>query len=309
MIMKQLILILYLLIIFILISCSCFRQSVAGDKQSFTAGNLELTMVFVPAKRFYTDEEDKNTNLVKKGFWIGETEVTYELWLAVCAWAAAERGYNFANPGTKGYMGEGSTQQPVTTLNWRDALVWCNAFTEWINAQTGSHLRCVYKFHGEPIRDARGNNYMQYDTVVPDKKANGFRLPTGNEWELAARYREDKNMDGDILDADEYYPGNFASGATAPWTDDVATGLVAVYHTTGTAEVKSKKPNALGIYDMCGNVSEWCFDWFPGSKDSSRLVHGGSWLAPADVQQLSYILHHDPYTEYFLIGFRIVRNE
>lgn len=92
----------------------------------------------------------------------------------------------------------------------------------------------------------------------------------------------------------EYYPGNFACGALAPWTDAAATDLVAVYHTTGTAEVKSKKPNALGIYDLSGNVSEWCFDCFPGSVGSSRLVHGGSWIAPADVQQLSYILRHVP---------------
>jgi formylglycine-generating enzyme required for sulfatase activity len=197
----------------------------------------------------------------------------------------------------------------LITLNWQDALIWCNALTEWFNAQTGSHLHCVYKFHDKPIKDASGKNYMPFDTASPDTSANDFRLPTGNEWELASRYREDKNSDGDIPDPEEYYPGNFASGATTPWTDAAATALVAVYNTTGgTAEVKSKKPNALGIYDMSGNVSEWCFDWFPGYEGSSRLVRGGSWIAPADVQQLSYMLHHDPYTEYFLIGLRVVRN-
>lgn len=74
-----------------------------------------------------------------KSYEMAQTEVTYELWNAVHTWAFAN-GYTFANAGRKGSNGSGSDQQPVTTVSWREAMVWCNALTEYCNDELKGEL-------------------------------------------------------------------------------------------------------------------------------------------------------------------------
>jgi len=103
---------------------------------TLSAGSISFDMCYVPGKTFYTGTNDSGSSTVSKAYWIARTEVTYELWDAVYIWATSN-GYNFANPGRKG-DGEGDTDQhPVTEINWRDAMVWCNALTEYYNALFG----------------------------------------------------------------------------------------------------------------------------------------------------------------------------
>ncbi len=282
------------------------QSFVPGRRETFTAQEISFTLIFVPGKKFFNGTNDTGSGTVGS-FWISETEVTYELWRKVCSWAV-NKGYNFANPGIMGSTGKGSVLQPATTLNWRDAIVWSNALTEWYNAHNGTRLSCVYKAGVHPIRDARGNNAVYTDTVVPDKGAMGFRIPTTEEWELASRFKGDYNDDGDIKDPGEYYPGDFASGAESSCTDVNATAKVAVFFSGSTEPVKSKEPNALGIYDMCGNVDEWCFGWFPGMKGKARVSRGGNWISHADSLRLGLLNRQDPYTENSFIGFRIAKN-
>jgi formylglycine-generating enzyme len=280
-----------------------------GARKVMTCEGMNLVMIYVPPKRLFTGIDDKGTARVRKGFWISETEVTYELWKAVWNWASRERGYNFANPGIIGSDGHGSAKQPATTLNWRDSIVFCNAASEWFNTKTVTRLGTVYKYRGKPIRDARANNGAACDSVVPDEHADGFRDATSDEWELAARFIADSNEDGDIEDPGEYYPGNFASGASAPCTDSEATRLVAIFLSDSTSDVKSRLPNALGLFDMSGNIDEWCFDPYPGTGVSARISVSGSWIGSAETLQLGTRVRHDPYTENSFIGLRLAMNE
>ena len=63
--------------------------------------------------------------------------------------------YTFANAGTMGDGTGDTNQHPVTTVNWRDSMVWCNALTEWYNAQNGTSYECVYTYSSAIIRDSR----------------------------------------------------------------------------------------------------------------------------------------------------------
>jgi formylglycine-generating enzyme len=301
-------LILILILVLALSGCggsskSSGNSSNTGDTSGGTTyTGVAFTMVGVPSQSYE----------------IAETEVTYELWNAVYTWALTN-GYTFAHAGTKGGSGSGSDQQPVTTVSWRDAMVWCNALTEYYAAKGGTSYKCVYYLdsaYATPIRSTSASNidapYIYAaatgNTNMANCTAKGFRLPTSDEWYQAARY----------IDGSAVYPDNYFSGADSgdyyTATEDYdrdgdiqTAGDVAVdgLNSSGhTAVVKSKSPNKLGLYDMSGNVWELCFDIYSGS---SRVTRGGSYAnAPPDLW-VSMEIGSDPYYSNALAGFRLGR--
>lgn len=227
-------------------------------------------------ERFVPPKETSKFDLVR-GFWIGETEVTYALWSQVRDWAESKAGYQFANQGQPGNYGDPqSDQHPVTNINWRDAMAWTNALTEYYNFLNNSNLELYYyedDSHTTPIRRVDNTPEDDIDFVpggsqyrpqaVPARKsdADGFRLPQEPEWEIAARYISDFDGDGDITGVGEAYPMNYASGADDSTDNQSATEAVAWYEVnsqTFTKEVATQVArNALGLADMSGNVTEW----------------------------------------------------
>ncbi len=206
--------------------------------------------------------DDADSALVSGGFEMADVPVTYALYHEVRIWAEGN-GYIFQNPGWEGSFGQQgqipeTTGQPVTMISFYDSIVWANALSEM------SGLEAVYRnIDGQVIKDSSDGSVQQLSDVI-QAPANGFRLPTSEEWDLAARY----------VDGKTWTPGNHASGASAPYDDIQATEQVAVTteETDGmTAEVRSKAPNALGIYDMSGNIWEWTFT----RTGSNRVVRGG----------------------------------
>jgi hypothetical protein len=228
-----------------------------GLVREFEADDVPFNMIYVPARTFPTSVNVFGDATVPDPYWIGETEVTYELWERVRLWAAGH-GYCFDQNGT------GDITEPVGKITWRDCIIWCNALTEFCNAFYKTSYKCVYYYNGIILR----NN--QTDTLFCDKadvdiSATGSRLRTGDEGCLAAKSKGSNSSNGAV----EYpagsgwwwTPGTYASGAAADYNNAAATGLVAVYNQGGSSSVKSKQPNILGIYDMSGNAYEWCFDF------------------------------------------------
>ena len=146
--------------------------------------------------------------------------------------------------------------------------------------------------------------------------AKGFRLPTSDEWELAARYKGNDSSNG----AKEYpadsgswwTPGSYASGATLDNTNATETGLVSWYSgnsgssTHIVADETNINANALGLYDMSGNVWEWAFDWY-NTVGSYRVTRGGSYNNSAGGVQVGGVNGNYPYREFGNIGFRLSR--
>ena len=168
---------------------------------------------------------DDETATIANAYFIAETELTDELWEIVHDWAidttvdhdgdgtTGDDVYDFANV-HYGYVPD--DKWPVDSLNWRDSMAWCNALTEFSNANNGTNYSCVYytdAAYTEPIRvstnddtDSNGDDVLD-NSLVPGSEdcpyikadasgntdmanctANGFRMLTSNEWELAARY-------------------------------------------------------------------------------------------------------------------------
>jgi formylglycine-generating enzyme len=289
----------------------------AGDSTGYTVGGVAFKMRYVPGGLTFPTDRDTvttGTPTVANAYWIAETDVTYQLWSAVYTWAI-HHGYTFANAGLEGGGPDanggnhaGGDQQPVTAISWRDAMIWCNALTEYKDGNSGN---CVYYSdagYTKPLRrvdktidktaEDEDNPYIKAsvtgNTDMAKCVATGFRLPTNNEWELAARYQDGKN----------WTPGSYASGAASDYTHEAATNAVAVYNTHSTAAVKSKAPNALGLYDMSGNVWQWCFDWYPEANGSSRVRRGGYWFQTAIFIQISCVVDTAPTEVHSFIGFR-----
>ena len=160
----------------------------------------------------------------------------------------------------------------------------------------------------KPVEKVSWNDCQTFITKLNSLTGQTFRLPTEAEWEYAAR--------GGNKSKGYLYSGSNSIGDVA-WYDVNACDVGSSSVNYGTHAVKTKSPNELGIYDMSGNVWEWCHDWYgsysSGSQTdptgptsgSDRVLRGGSWFINATYCRVAYRSCITPTNMNSIIGFRL----
>jgi formylglycine-generating enzyme len=226
-------------------------------------------------------------------FYLGEYLLTQEYWQALM-------GDNPAD-----FKGE---RRPVENVSWYDAAVFCNRLSlklgfrpcyYLVEPGTGQYS----KIFGQ---SANGNWYLpNKGDVVLNPSANGYRLPSEAEWEYAARggaytaaarlaYAGSENLD------------------QCGWYDENSQNK--------TSEVGLLLPNALGLYDLSGNVWEWCGDWYAGypketainpqgpGEGRGRVMRGGSSFYALRSCRAAYRSYYELGYRLYSVGFRLARS-
>jgi len=277
------------------------------------------SLMSVPAGRFQRDETHTNISLVTQPFLMSQHEITRAQFLVIMGTDPSDPAYS------------SGINDPVIYANWYHAIAFCNKLS------LGEGLAPVYSVSG--ITDwaaltynaiPNGSINTTWNAATADWNANGYRLPTEMEWMWAAMGAPADGQNG----------GTNTTGYVKAFAGSTGSNSIGNYAVFGynssqpgatttqrSNPVGSRNANELGLYDMSGNVWEWCWDWYAyngtppnyevtgtqtdyrgAASGPKRVMRGGGWTAYASGCTIAVRASFDPYSDTGgVVGFRVVR--
>ena len=292
--------------------CGCKKDSptepLSPDQTPELLGAPNNTMIHVAGGTFQMGSDNQDNpfthpqhTVIVGSFYIDNYEILYDKWMSVTAWGAKHGYSDLQDVGANGFNSAGRVMMPVAAVSWYDAVKWCNARSE-MDGRTPVYYTNTSLLSTQIYRVGM----KDISNTMVNWKANGYRLPTEAEWEYAAKGGTKAQVPTPFM-----YSGSNT-------VDSVAWFLGNANNATYARELK--KPNELGIYDMSGNVMEWCWDWYlfiyPSgtvtdpkgeSTGDGRVLRGGSYNSDEGQCRSLARFYWEPYGAINESGLRCVK--
>ena len=263
------------------------------EKMTTLKTSNKMVLRLIPSGKFYMGSHDSDEFMRNNEHVQHRVHITKPMYFGIYPVTQQQfEGLVGYNPSSSA-IGE---KHPVDSVSWYSAIEFCNKLSE---------IEGLSPFYLLDNPRRRGNKSIEA-ADISILGGNGYRLPSEAEWEYACR-----------------------AGSITPWCFGdlvLEVGQYAWYYDNAQMEthpVGLKKPNAWGLYDMHGNVMEWCNDWFndfyyqqeipeddpPGPIDgTTRALRGGAWQFGPEATRSAYRNSANPDSMSAVIGFRVVRN-
>jgi formylglycine-generating enzyme required for sulfatase activity len=274
-------------------------------------------MVWIPAGTFTmgspasepnrNSDETQHSVTLTKGFYMGKYQVTQEQWQAVM-------GNNPSSFTSVGSYGGVPGDLPVEQVNWYHAIAFCNKLSVMEGLTPAYAVSGISDWGSLAYSAIPTSNNATWNAAAIVSGSDGYRLPTEAQWEYACRAGTTTAFNWGTNQI-TYDQANFYSNSSY-------NGSPTQTYRGQTTVVGTFAPNAWGLYDMHGNVYEWCWDWYNASyySDSSagtdplgaasgahRVMRGGYWYSDGQNLRSAYRGSFNPGYGYYDIGFRLVR--